>query len=248
MVYLKTDKEIEIMAVAGKIAASTLKRIIKNVKVGVQTQELDKNSLRLIEKMGGRAAFKKVAGYKHTICTTPNDQVVHGPPGGYSLKEGDILGIDLGVWWKGYNSDVAETIGVGRLSKEKENFLKVGRQTLEKAIKVAKAGNHIGDISYTIQGNIEKAGYSVVKELVGHGVGKKLHEDPLVPGIGKKSSGIEIKTGMVLAIEVIYNLGKPEVYLKDNGWTVSTKDRSISGLFERTVAITEEEPLILTPL
>ena len=236
------------MAAAGKIAASTLKRIIKNVKVGVQTQELDKNSLRLIEKMGGRAAFKKVAGYKHTICTTPNDQVVHGPPGDYSLKEGDILGIDLGVWWKGYNSDVAETIGVGGLSKEKENFLKVGRQTLEKAIKVAKAGNYIGDISYTIQSNIEKAGYSVVKELVGHGVGKKLHEDPLVPGIGKKSSGIKIKTGMVLAIEVIYNLGRPEVYLKENGWTVSTKDRSISGLFERTVAITEEGPLILTPL
>lgn len=234
------------MRKAGRIAATALEEVEKHIKIGVDTKDLDKIAAAVIEKEGAVPSFKKVPGYKHCICATPNSWVVHGVPGNYILKNGDILGIDLGSYYNGYHSDVAHTYLVGEGNEEKKKFLKIGEKALWSAIKEAKLGGGIGDISNKIQTIVEGAGYSVVKELVGHGVGKRLHEDPLVPGRGKKGTGLELKEGMVLAIEVIYNMGKPDVALLPDGWTIATKDKSFSALFERTVAVTKKGPVVLT--
>ena len=246
MTYLKNSKEIEIMRRAGKISALALEEVEKNIKIGVNTKKLDSVAEGVIRKFGAEPSFKKVNGYKFCICTTPNDWVVHGIPGDYVLKNGDIIGVDLGAYYKGYHSDMAHTYIVGSGDDGKKKFLKIGEQTLWRAIEEAKVGNKVGDVSNVIQSSIEEAGYSVVRELVGHGVGKELHEDPLVPGIGRKGTGLEIKEGMVLAIEIIYNLGKPQIALLKDGWTIATKDREISGLFERTIAVTKKGPVVLT--
>ena len=243
---LKTTKEIEIMKRAGQITAAALKEVEKNIKIGVSTKRLDQIAEKVIKSFGAESSFKKVEGYKYTICSTPNDWVVHGIPGSYLLKNGDVIGIDIGAYFKGYHSDMAHTYLVGEVSEEKKRFLKVGEKTLWKALKEVKVGNKIGDISNVIQTTVEGSGYSVVKELVGHGVGKKLHEDPIIPGIGKKGKGLDIKEGMVLAIEIIYNMGKPQVELLRDGWTIATKDREPSGLYERTVAVTSKGPVVLT--
>lgn len=246
MSNLKNSKEIEIMGRVGQITAKALEEVEKNIKIGVSTNKLDQVAEAAIKNAGAESSFKKVSGYKYSICTTPNDLVVHGMPGNYYLKGGDIIGVDIGAYFRGYHSDMAHTYIVGKADKKKKRFLKVGEKTLWKAIKEAKIGNKIGDISNVIQTNIEGSGYSVVKELVGHGVGKELHEDPLVPGLGKKGTGSEIKVGMVLAIEIIYNMGKPQVSLLSDGWTIATKDRELSGLFERTIAVTKKGPVVLT--
>lgn len=243
---LKTTKEIEIMKRVGQITAVALKEVEKNIKIGVSTRSLDQIAEKVIKSFGAESSFKKVEGYKYTICSTPNDWVVHGIPSNYLLKNGDVIGVDIGAFFKGYHSDMAHTYLVGEVSEEKKRFLRVGEKTLWEAIKEVKIGNKIGDISNVIQTTIEGSGYSVVKELVGHGVGKKLHEDPLIPGIGKKGKGLDIKEGMVLAIEIIYNMGKPQVALLRDGWTIATKDREPSGLYERTVAVTSKGPVVLT--
>ncbi len=234
------------MSQAGKITARALEEIEKNIKIGVNTKKLNVMAEKLIREAGAEPSFKKVEGYKHCICATPNDWVVHGIPGRYKLKSGDIIGIDLGAYYKGYHSDMAQTYLVGEDSTGKKRFLKLGEETLWRAIKEARVGNKVGDISNVIQTNIEGAGHSVVKELVGHGVGRDLHEDPLIPGRGKKSTGTDIKEGMVLAIEIIYNRGKPQVYLLEDGWTIATKDGGLSGLFERTIVVTKKGPVVLT--
>ncbi len=246
MVYLKSSKEIEIMKQAGRITALALAEVERHIKIGVSTKKLDEVALSVIEKHKAQPSFKKVPNYKHCICATPNNWVVHGIPGNYFLKKGDIIGIDLGAFYKGYHSDMAKTYLVEDTSKEKRKFLKIGDKALREAIKEAKVGNRIGDISSKIQSIIGSGGYSIVKELVGHGIGKDLHEDPLVPGEGKKGVGPEIKEGMVLAIEVIYNMGKPSVVLLPDGWTITTKDKSYSGLFEKTCAVTSKGPVVLT--
>ena len=235
------------MEKAGQISAAALGEVAKNVRPGIKCVELDKIAESRIRKMGAESSFKKVEGYRHSVCTTPNDWVVHGIPGNYVLREGDIIGVDLGAYYKGFHSDVAQTFSVGEVSSEKKKFLKVGEACLGKVVKNVKPGGRIGDISASIQGIIEGAGFSVVRELVGHGVGRSLHEDPLIPGIGKKGTGEEIKEGMVLAIEVIYNQGKHTIQLLPDGWSVSTRDGSLSGLFEWTVAATRKGPLVLTP-
>jgi len=247
MTHLKRDKEIKLMAKAGEITAKAMEAVAKKISPGVKTIELDKIAEDTIAKLGAESSFKKVKGYKHTICTTPNDWVVHGIPGEYKLKEGDIIGIDLGAYYKGFHSDMAQTFPVGEISKEAERFLGVGRTALEEAIKKVNQGNRIGDISSTIQKFVEGGGYSVVRELVGHGVGRELHEDPLIPGVGKEGKGPKIEKGMVLAIEVIYNKGVKEIQLLPDQWSITTKDREIAGLFERTVAVTEKGTLVLTP-
>lgn len=234
------------MREAGRIAALALAEVESHIKIGVSTNELDKIAQSVILKNKAESSFKKVKGYKYCICATPNDRVVHGIPGNYKLKKGDVIGIDLGAFYKGYHSDLAHTYIVGGDGGSKKKFLEVGERALWKAISKAKVGNKIGDISNEIQNTVEGAGYSVVKELVGHGVGKELHEDPLVPGIGKKGTGVEIKEGMVLAIEIIYNMGKPDVSLLSDNWTIISKDNSYSGLFERTVAVTKKGPVVLT--
>ena len=231
---------------AGQIAAAAMQQVAKNIRSGVKVSDLDKIVEKRIRSLGGESSFKRVAGYKHSTCITPNDWVVNGIPGDYVLREGDILGVDLGAYYNGFHSDMAHTFPVGKVDEDKRKFLEVGRTALIEAIKHVKVGGRIGNISSSIQTAIEGAGYSVVRELVGHGVGRKLHEDPLVPGLGRKDSGEEINEGLVLAVEIIYNKGKPSVQLLPDGWSISTKDRSLSGLFETTVAATKKGPLELT--
>lgn len=252
MINIKTKEEIEIMARGGKILSDVMWELVKNVKVGVSELELDALTEKLIREKGGEPGFKRVDGYKYSICISTNDVVVHGIPTDYRFKEGDIVGIDCGVYLEGFHTDMSET---GRVSKEIKNdsideFLFTGREALRKGIEVAIIGNNIGHISKTIQDIVEGKGYSVVRSLVGHGVGRELHEEPEVPGY--LAEPIEktprLSEGMVIAIEVIYNMGGSElVFANKDGWTLKTKDSSLSGLFERTVAITKDGPLVLTP-
>ena len=246
MIYLKTKEEIKIIAKAGKIAAAVMKEVAKNIRPGAKVSDLDKIAEKKTRSLQAEPSFQKVAGYRHSTCITPNDFVVHGIPGDYILCEGDILGVDLGTYYQGFHSDMAQTFPVGKVSQEKKQFLLAGEKALTEAIKQAHVGGRVGDISYAIQTIIEGANYSVVRELSGHGVGRKLHEDPLIPGRGRRGSGEKIKEGMVLAIEVIYNMGKPSIRLLPDGWTIATADASLSGLFERTVAVTDKGPLVLT--
>lgn len=246
MSYLKTKAEIELIRKAGRISALAMKEVQKHLKPGITTLEIDQIVEEIFKKNGAESAFKRVNNYKYSICATPNDWVVHGIPDKDKLENGDIVGIDLGALYKGYNSDMAQTFVIGKVPAETKKFLDEGEKTLWKAIAQAKVGNHIGDISSTIQENIEKAGYSVVRELVGHGVGKELHEDPMIPGLGKKGQGELIKEGLVIAVEIIYNQGKPQIVLFDDGWTIATRDSSLSGLFERTIVVTKKGPVVLT--
>ncbi len=246
MSYSKTKAEIDLIKTAGRISALAMKEVEKYLKPGVTTLEIDKIVEDIFKKNGAESAFKKVEKYKYSICATPNDWVVHGLPDDIKIENGDIVGIDLGALYKGYNSDMAQTFIIGEVSAETRKFLKVGEDTLWKAIDQARIGNHIGDISATIQENIEGVGYSVVRELVGHGVGKSLHEDPMIPGIGKKGKGALIEVGLVIAVEIIYNQGKPQIVLLEDGWTIATKDGSLGGLFERTIVVTKKGPVVLT--
>jgi len=230
------------MQKSGRIAALAMRGVSKNIQPG----DLDKIAEDLITKLGAEPSFKRVQGYNYTICATPNYRVVHGIPGNKKLRNGDILGIDLGAYYKGFHSDMAKTFAVGKISNDNSLFLSVGEKTLNKAIGEVKIGSCVGDISNLIQENIERSGYSVVREFVGHGVGRELHEDPLVPGVGEKGTGPQIKEGMVLAVEVIYNKGGRQVSILSDGWTVETNDKLDSGLFELTVAATKKGPLVLT--
>jgi len=235
--------------------AEVLKEVLNNVKPGVSELELDQLAEKLILEKGGEPGFKKVDGYKHTICISTNEVVVHGIPTNYKLKDGDVVGIDCGVYYKGFYTDAAHTVRVQssklkvKSSDEVDKFLKTGEKAMWEGIKAAKFGNRVGDISKTIQRTVERQGYSVVRSLIGHGVGRQLHEDPEVPGFldGPIIKTPLLKLGMTIAIEVIYNMGKSEVvYSNGDGWTIKTKDGSLSGLFERTIAITKGEPLVLT--
>lgn len=255
MIEVKTKKEIEIMKVGGGILAEVLFEVLRNAKAGVSELELDSLAEELIYKKGATPAFKKVKGYHHTICVSTNDVVVHGTPTNYKFKEGDIVGIDCGIYYQGFNTDMAETVKIENRKLKIENrkddvdkFLKTGKKALEEASKVAKVGNKIGHISKAIQEIIESAGYSVVRSLVGHGVGRNLHEEPEVPGfLGRSISETpELKPGMTIAIEVIYNQGKPEVVRGEDSWTIKTEDGSLSALFEKTIVVTEKGPVVLT--
>lgn len=246
MINIYSPDEIEIMAKGGKILAEVLHQVLAKVAPGVSTLELDKYTDELILFAGAKPSFKMEPGYQFATCMCINDMVVHGIPTNHQLQKGDILGIDLGVYYKNFHSDGSWTIQVGG----GENiFLKTGEKALDEAIKQCIPGNHIGDISETIQEIIEGDGYSCVKQLVGHGVGRELHEDPEIPCYLRRKIKFtpEIKVGMVLAVEVIYNQGKsPIVYESGDGWTIVTRDGLPSGLFEHTVAITQLGPKILT--
>lgn len=249
MIAIKTPQEIEAMQEGGKMLSDALWEVVKNIKPGISELELDKIAEEFIIRAGGEPGFKKVQGYKHTICISVNDIVVHGIPTDYRLKEGDVVGIDCGVFYKGFHTDMSETVTVEGSSDSKVvKFLETGKKALNEAIKQAKEGNHVGDISKTIQDIVEGQGYSVVRSLVGHGVGHELHEEPEVPGylVGRIEKTPLLKEGMVIAIEAIYNMGSPDLSLDDDGWTLRTKDKGLSGLFERTVAITKNGPLVIT--
>lgn len=253
MINIKTKEEIEKMREGGKILAEVLFKVLEHAKVGVSELELDKLAEELILKAGAEPGFKKVANYHHTICVSTNNVVVHGVPTNYKFKEGDVVGIDCGVYFKGLHTDMAQTIRIkdkGLMIKDEvDRFLETGKKALEKGIAQAKAGNRVGHISKAIQEEVEGKGYSIVRSLVGHGVGKKLHEDPEVPGflnVPIQRTPL-LKEGMTIAIEVIYNMGKRDVvYANNDGWTIKTKDNSLAGLFERTIAITHEGSIVLT--
>jgi methionyl aminopeptidase len=254
MIKLKTDKEIAIMKEGGKILAEVLFEVAKNARVGVSELELDKLAEKLILAKNAEPGFKKVEGYNYTICISTNDVVVHGIPTNYKLKENDVVGIDCGVYYKGFYTDMAQTVRIknkGLMIKNDgvDKFLETGEKAMWQAIRIAKAGRRVGDISKAIQDAIEDQGYSVVRSLVGHGVGKELHEEPEIPGF-LNSPILKtplLKENMALAIEVIYNMGKSEVvYSNEDNWTIKTKDGSLSGLFERTIAVTKQCPGIIT--
>jgi methionyl aminopeptidase len=251
MIHIKTPQEIEIMATGGKMLAETLSAVMDAAKPGISEIALDQLAEKLIREKGGEPGFMKVQGYKHTVCMSTNDVVVHGIPTAYTLMPGDIVGIDCGIFYKGFHTDMSESkiIPGGTEDTAKTLFLETGKRALEVGIKKAISGNRVGDISKTIQSIVEGAGYSIVRGLVGHGVGRNLHEEPEVPGFLSGSIGKTplLKEGMVIAIEIIYNMGgKDVVYSNKDGWTISTADSSLSGLFERTVAITKSGPRILT--
>lgn len=250
MIHIKTPQELAIMKIGGKMLADTLYEVMDAAKPGVTEIELDSLAEKLIRQKGGEPGFMKVEGYNHTVCMSTNEVVVHGVPTDYVLKDGDIVGIDCGVYYKGFHTDMSHSKVIGKTKdKKKLEFLDTGKYALDEAIAQAIEGNHVGHISKTIQDIIEGAGYSIVRGLVGHGVGKNLHEEPEVPGFlaGNIAKTPVLKEGMVIAIEIIYNMGgKDVVYNNQDGWTISTADGSLSGLFERTVAITKNGPLILT--
>lgn len=243
----KTRKEIELMKTSGKTCSLVLKKLTEMVKAGESCSNLNDIARAEMEKKGAGPSFMTVDDYKWAVCTTINEEVVHGIPKNRLLKDGDILGIDIGVLYKGYHSDMAVSLGVGELTEDKKKFLDVGKKTLKRAIEKAKIGNRIGDISATIQDGIESYGYSVVRNLTGHGIGKNLHEDPIIPCFGKKGTGPKILENMVLAIEVIYTQGSGEVKLEQDGWTITASDGSLGGLFEQTAAIGKNGPIVLTP-
>lgn len=247
MGLIKTNQEIALMKKSGDICARALLEVLAHIKPGVTCRELDDIARYQIEKMGATSSFMTVDDYKWTICTTINNEVVHGIPTERKLVEGDIIAIDIGALYKGYHSDQAISVPVGRVDSDTEVFLETGKNTLKEAIKKAVVGNHIGDISALIQQGVESAGYNVVKSLTGHGVGRQLHEDPMIPCFGKPKKGPLIQENMTLAIEVIYARGLGDVLIEDDNWTISTKDGSLGGLYEQTILTTKNGPVSLTP-
>lgn len=247
---LKTDRELDIMKEGGDILNTVMEKLLHEVQEGVSLIELDKMAEEEIVKRGGSPSFKTVPGYRWSICTCVNEEVVHGIPTGYKLKNGDIIGIDLGVYFKGFHTDSSWTIPVGnKVDKSVADFLKTGRIALDRAIEKVKIDNYIYDISQAIEDTVTKAGYSVVKSLIGHGIGRHLHERPEIPGFvrGKRVETVKIAKGQALAIEVIYNMGSGEVvYQGTDGWTIKSEDDKISGLFETTVGVQSHGVVLLT--
>ena len=251
MIYIKTKKEIDYIRESCRIVAETLQLLKANVKPGITTLELDKIAEDYILSNSARAAFKgysQVGSFKFpgSICASIDDAVVHGIPGDRVLKNGEIISLDVGVDKNGYYGDAALSVPVGEISGEKQNLLEVTERSLYLGIEEAKEGNRLHDISATIQEYAEDHGYSIVRELCGHGVGKYLHEDPSIPNFGKKGTGVKLKKGMTLAIEPMINLGNYAVHTSGDGWTVLTADGSPSAHFEHTILVSNGKPEILT--
>ncbi len=238
------QKKFEAMQKAGKISALALKAALQQAKAGTSLLELDKIAEEIILSHGAFPAFKRVDNYPFTTCININQGIVHGLPTEYKLQEGDILSIDLGAYIDGYNSDQCWTIEIGTNNEEK--FLKAGQEALESAINSAVLGNTIGDISYAMESRISKDGYSVSQDLVGHGISKKVHERPNVPCYGNSNTGPVLKEGMTIAIEVIYSKGNSDIVVNDDGWTIESLDGSVSAVFEHTIGITREGPVVFT--
>jgi len=246
MIILKSKDEIEKMRSASRVVAEVLQELRKAVRPGMPTLELDAIAERGIRGRGAIPAFKGYRGFPNTLCVSVNEQVVHGIPSKRRLKEGDIVGLDLGAIWEGYYGDAAVTLTVGRAAPEAEDLLTTTREALHAGINQARPGNHLSDISHAIQTYAEARGYTVVRAFVGHGIGTALHEEPQVPNFGPPSRGPRLKVGMVLAIEPMVNIGEAEVEILDDGWTVVTADGQLSAHFEHTIAITEQGPEILS--
>ena len=240
------------MRAAGKVAARILKKLVAASLPGTSTLQLNTIAESEIKKAGMKAGFKTVEDYKYAICVTPNNQVVHGLPTSYKLQRADLLSIDLGVMNEGLHTDVATSFEVknkgdkGPVNLDNAHFLEEGKKTLEKAIKLVKDGRRVGDISSLISKEITGHGFSIVKELTGHGVGYTLHEDPLIPGFGRKGTGPVLREGMTVAVEVIYNQGNGKVALLPDNWTIVSQDGSLAAVFEHTMLVTKKGPVVLT--
>ena len=246
-VTIKSAREIELMRQAGKILASVHEELGKAIRPGMTTLDIDRLGEKLIRGHGCIPSFKNYNGYPASICVSVNDEVVHGIPSKHRvLREGDIVSLDAGVIYRGYHSDAARTYGVGAISPEAEQLIRVTRECFFEGIKFAKAGNHLNDISTAVQAHAEKFGYGVVRDLGGHGIGEHLHEEPEVPNFAQKRKGIRLVPGMTLAVEPMINIGRPDVVWMDDDWTVVTDDGSLSAHYENTILITEGEPEILS--
>lgn len=248
MIYLKSNSEIDIMRISGRIVAETLSKVEEAVKPGITTNELDKIAEEYIRSCGATPSFKGYSGFPASICASVNEEVVHGIPGERVLQEGDIISIDCGAIYNGFHGDAARTFPVGRISEDKQKLIDITRESFFEGVKYAMVGNRIGDISHAIQEYAESHGYSIVRDYVGHGIGKEMHEEPPIPNFGKAGRGPKLTKGMVIAIEPMVNLGVYAVDELSNGWTVVTYDGKPSAHYENTVAILENGPEILTLL
>lgn len=246
MIYLKTPAEIEKMRRACQLTSLTMGEVAKNVRPGITTHQLDTIAREFIVKNGGRPACLGYGGFPGTVCIEVNETVVHGFPSTYTLREGDIVGVDLVVELDGYNGDMCYTFPVGEVAPEVMELLKTTKESLYKGIEACREGRRIGDISNAIQLYCESRGYSVVREMCGHGIGKKMHEDPEVPNYGRRGTGPLIKNGYCIAIEPMINLGSRNIVIEDDGWTCRTRDRKPSAHYEHTVAVHGGQTEILT--
>ncbi len=243
---LKSESDLLMLKASGEILAGVLKKLREFIRPGISTSEIDYLAEELLRNEGALAAFKGYRGFPATVCTSINEEIVHGIPGSRELKEGDIISLDLGVNYKGFFSDAAVTLPVGRIPPKVKRLIEVTQKALWEGIRQAKIENNLSDISHSIQDYVEKNGFSVVRQFVGHGIGFQLHEEPEIPNFGRPHLGPVLEKGMVLAIEPMVNMGTWESEVKENGWTAVTKDGSASAHFEHTIAITEQGPQILT--
>lgn len=247
MIYLKTDEEIELMRKANQLVGKTLGELAKHIKPGISTLQLDQIAETFIRDHGAEPAFLGYGGFPNSICASVNDHVVHGIPSAQTiLKEGDIISIDCGTFLNGFVGDSAYTFCVGDTSEETKQLLRTTKEALYKGISEAQVGHRVGDISNAVQTYCESKGYSVVRELVGHGIGKKMHEEPEVPNYGRKGNGPLLRSGMCICIEPMINMGVRNVVFEKDGWTVRTKDGKKSAHFEHCIAIRPEGPMILS--
>ena len=246
MIIIKNNKEIDLMRSAGRIVAETLLLVEEKVRPGITTAEIDRIAEEFITKHGAKPSFKGLYGFPASLCISVNEQVVHGIPGGYVLKDGDIVSVDCGAYLNGFHGDAARTFAVGNVSEEANKLIKVTEISFFKGIEYAKVGNRLTDISHGIQSYIEASGFAVVRDFVGHGIGRVVHEDPDVPNFGKPGRGPKLAQGMALAIEPMVNLGSYKVKTLNDDWTVVTSDGSLSAHYENTIVILPDGPEILT--
>jgi len=246
VIPIKSEKDLQILKRSGRILAAVMRKVEKIVRPGITTLDIDCLSEELILKEKAIPAFKGYKGFPATACVSVNEEIVHGIPEPRVILEGDIVSIDLGVNYQGYFSDMALTLAVGKVDENKKRLIEVTKKALGIGIKQAVAGNYLGDISHSIQSFVEESGFSVVRQFVGHGIGVSLHEEPEIPNFGPAHLGPLLKSGMVLAIEPMVNIGSWECFIAKNGWTAITKDGLASAHFEHTVAITDKGPVILT--
>ncbi len=246
MIHYKTDEEIQLIRESAQILGKAHGEVAKRIKPGAKTKELDQVAEEFIRDSGGLPSFKNYHGFPSALCISVNETVVHGFPGSYELKETDVVSVDCGVKFKGFHSDSAYTYPLEKVSREVLDLLERTYESLYLGIAQAKAGNRMGDVSFAIQSYVEQFGYGVVRELVGHGVGKDLHEDPEVPNYGKRGKGVKLEAGMVIAIEPMINLGTKNVVQEKDGWTIRTSDRKPSAHFEHTVVVHKDRTEVLT--
>jgi methionyl aminopeptidase len=247
MIVKKSPAEIDRMARAGEILVRTMDLLGGKVRPGVTTGELDKAAERFIRSQGATPAFKGYRGFPGSICASPNDMVVHGIPGRFRLSRGDVLSVDIGVVYEGWVADAARTFAVGEVSPVAGKLLDVTQASLFKAVEQCRPGRHLGDVGHAVQQHVEAGGFSVVRSLVGHGIGREMHEEPQIPNYGTPGKGMLLESGMVLAVEPMTTAGRHMVRMGDDGWAIYAQDGSLAAHFEFTIAVTEDGPRILTP-